>query len=273
MKTLFSLFRKLVRAVKDNYFIFFFILIVISVGFITIIKSFTAKNEVVYAQVKISQGYWWASTLRPSYWLAVKLKKGDTEKTLSGKRIAEIQEVRYYPSGGLTPTTEQYDVYITVKLLADYNERTKKYSFKRSSISVGSPIDFEFTNIQISGTIVDLSPRQFSSNYRDTVVTLRKTFANSWEYEGIEVGDFYFDGKEKVLEVIDKNYQESYAQYNSAAIQSDRPINIEVKLKMRLEDQNGTFIYRKDTPILVGRKVYLQGSKFIFDQYTVAKVE
>jgi hypothetical protein len=82
---------------KKNVFLILFILIVGFVCIVSILKFLTPKEVPVYVTVKVSQGYWWANTSRPAVWLAKSFKKGDIERSPSGKQRAEIVAITYYP--------------------------------------------------------------------------------------------------------------------------------------------------------------------------------
>ena len=185
--------------------LFFIVVSAITIIF-ALMRMGTAKTEYVYVKVKVSQGFWWASTSKPSPWYAKAIKKGDIEYNILGKPIAEILEVRYYSVFAKDqPTENKYDIYLTLKLAADYNNRTQKYIFKRSNLTIASPIDLETQSAQITGTVIKVSEQEFVDEYVEKTVFLTKSFAYPWEYEAIKVGDSYFDGEEIIFEVLDKN--------------------------------------------------------------------
>src|SRR3989338_5348196 len=191
MKKMLQFMRRALKIATDNYFISIFIAIVAFVGFVSVFKLFTAKGQVVYTTVKVSQGLWWANTLNAPVWMIQNLKKGDIEKSLTGSPVAEILEVRYYPAQNQSIQSEQYSIFLTVKLTADYNTRRNTYSFKRSTIGIGSPIEFEFNSGLISGTVISLSNQPPQNQYVNKIVTLYKPFVERSEYDAIQIGDKY----------------------------------------------------------------------------------
>ena len=123
-----------------NWFLAIFLICIAFVGLILLSRIFARPEQLIYAKVKVSQGLWWANTSRPPIWLAKAFQKGDIERNLTGEPIVEILSARYYPWW----TEGQYDVYLTLRLKVTDNQKTKTHSFKRSTISVGSPIELIF---------------------------------------------------------------------------------------------------------------------------------
>src|SRR3989344_8807952 len=104
--------KKIFNFAKANYFITIFIGIILFVGLVSVKKIFYTKPTLIYAKIKVGQGLWWAGGQKPGIWLANSIKKGDVERDLLGRSIAEVLNVRYYPWYAI----DQYDIYLTVKL-------------------------------------------------------------------------------------------------------------------------------------------------------------
>lgn len=258
--------KKIIAFVKKNYILAFFCFIIFIVGIVVVFRLFTQKKETIYVKVKVSQGLWWASTLKPSVWLATSLQKGDKEISLSGDKIAEIIEVRRYPLGVFNYASEQYDVFLIVKMKVGYNENTGKYTFKRSNITIGGPVEYEFQNVAITGTVVDISNQPIQNKYEEKTVVLEKELAQQWEYDAIMVGDSYFDGEDVVLEIIDKEITDSgeslYPFGIGYPIFSSKRINMRITAMMKLKKENNTYIFREEYPVTTGRRmsIFLEDS-------------
>ena len=262
------------RFAFNNYFISIFIAIVAFVGFVSVFKLFFTKPTYVYAEVKVGQGLWWASTQKPSIWFVNAIKNAKVEKNLIGQPSAKILGVRYYPYFD----TGQYDVYVTVKIRVSGNKKTGEYSFNRSTIGVGSPIDLEFPSTQFSGTIIALSDKPLKENYVEKTVYMTKKNAYPWEYNAIKIGDSYFDGKETVFQVIDKKSQDtslisSDAYGNSNPNLTESQMYIVVKAKMRLKQENGQLIYGEDQNVTLGRNIGIATSNFAYNNFVVSQIE
>jgi len=268
-----KLSKKLTKFAFDNYLISAFIAIVLFVIFVTGIKILTTEENYIYAKVKVSQGLWWANTNRPNLWLANAINKGDKEGSLTGKPIAEILEARVYPWF----SSDQYDIFITAKLKVDKNKRTGKYSYKRSQIAVGSPIDFEFPLAQFSATVMAISDKPFEDNYIEKIVTLRKDLATPSEATSIQVGDTLFDGENTVFEIMDKSVVNSYSLYSSLGnnypLESERKVNIAITTKILVKSQNGNLIFGEEQVVKPGATIRLSTPNFFFDGYQVERVK
>lgn len=269
----FKYYKLLQKYVRQNVPIVIFIGIIILVGLVILLKVFTTQEETVYAKIKVSQGLWWASTAKPSVWLAHSFKKGMIETDIGGKPIVEITTVRSYPWWN----SDQYDIYLTLKIQASRNERTNVFTFKRAPIAVGSPIDLEFPEVQVSGTVMELSQEPIKENRIDKIVTLEKKYADQWEVSAIEVGDTYHDGVATVAEILDTQVQPAAEVY--VRVGSGYPFSTEdmykVVVKARLEVQkiDDELIYREDQPVQLGRTLNLQTSQLVYQDYIVTSID
>jgi len=265
--------KKIIRFLIDNYFLSIFFACVAFVALVSIYKLFFVKPTYVYVKVKVGQGLWWASTQKPSIWFVKNFKKGDQELNLNGRPIAEILSVRYYPWWG----SNQYDVYLIMKLKVK-KMSSGKYNFKRSTIGVGAPVDFEFPKVQFSGTITELSEKSIKESYREKIIIITKRNANPWEYDSIKIGDFYFDGQEKVAEVLEKNasntqtlVSDTLGNYPDITPEQRKYIFVKLKLKGKIKDNQ--FVFGEEQIIAPGKTINLATQNFQFQDYLVAKVD
>src|SRR3989344_3211224 len=124
--------KQLFKFLRINYIISILLAIVLFTLLMAGFRILTSEEEYVYAKVKVSQGYWWANTQKPNIWYARSIRKGVVEQSISGKANAEIISVQYYPFWG----SDQYDVYMIVRLSVSHNEKTNKYTYKRSILGI-----------------------------------------------------------------------------------------------------------------------------------------
>lgn len=266
--------KKLYKFLIKNYFITVFFACIVFVGLVSFYKLFISKPYYIYTKVKLGQGQWWtASYNKPSIWLATSIKKGDFEKDLTGKTIVEVLGVKYYP----WLYYDQFDVYLTLKLKVSANKKTKKYTFKRSSIGVGSPIELELSSTQVSGTIIELSEGEFDEEYVDKTIILTKKYAFPWEYEAIKAGDKYFDGEDYVFEILDKKAT------STSILSSDSPGHISsspeerkyinVKAKIKVKEKGEQLIFGEEQIIQPGKMITISTPNFSFDEFFVGEVK
>lgn len=273
-----SVLKKIWKFLIENYFISIFFACIAFVGIVSIYKLFFVKPTYVYVKVKVGQGLWWASTQKPSMWYIEAFKKiketQEQEKELTGKLQSEILEIRYYPWWG----SNQYDVYLLMKLKVTKMGKVGKYNFKRSAIGVGSPVDFEFPSLQFSGTVIDISEKPIKEKYEEKTIILTKRNANPWEYDSIIIGDFYFDGKEKVFEVLEKTAKDTqtltsdiFGNYPETTPELRRYIFVKAKIKVRKKD--GNLIFAEEQIIAPGKTINIATNNFQFSDFMVTKVE
>ena len=265
--------KKLLRFARKNYIISIFAIIVVFTLSVAFIKIVFSEDEYVYAKVKVSQGLWWASTPPPNIWLVQSIKKGMIEKSLSGKPLVEVLNVNYYPSW----ESDQYNVYMTVKMKINKNENTGKYTFKRSSLGVSSPVDFEFPDVLVSGTIMGISESPFNNTLVEKTVTITNNSAYPFEFDVIDIGDTYTNGEQVVLEVLDKesapsSYLSRDRNGNYTGTYESREA-VTVKLKMLVEEQSRNLIYGDEQIIRLGKTVNLSTEHFTFAGYVVEGIE
>lgn len=267
------------KFIIDNYFISVFLAAIAFVTVFSIYILFFAKPMYIYAKVKVGQGLWWATTAKPNIWFVKAIKKGDIETDLMGKPIAEILSVRYYP----WDSSNQYDVYIVLKLRVTGNKKTGKYNFNRSTIGIGAPIDLEFPLSQFSGTIVDLSGKPFKEKFIEKTIYLAKGNGYykdfSFPYENIIIGDKYFDGVDYIFEVIDKKLQKQiWAVTNSSTGQlierdAETSQQIIVKAKIKVKEINKQLVYGEDQIVALNRTINIQTTGVPIGDYLITGIE
>lgn len=273
MKIVKSSRKKVRKFLIKNILLSSFIAIVAIVGFVVVFRMLTAQPEYIYAKIKVSQGLWWANTTKPSIWLAESIQKGDVEKSLAGKPVVEVLEVRRYPWWG----SDEFLVYITAKLEVSKNKKIKRYTFKRSMIGVGSPIDLELSNAQISGTIVSLSDEPFPHNESKKEVTFIKKWAEPWEFDAIQVGDKYNNGEEDIFEILDKKVAYANTEYfaksgNNYPIYSEQKVHITITASVSVREENNTIIFGEDQILRLGKEVNLSTEKYTFIDYLISEI-
>jgi len=259
---------------KTNYFFIIFIVCILFVGLVTGYKLFVSKPTYVYVKVKVGQGLWWANTSKPSMWLVDAINKGDTEKNLTGHPIVEVLGKQYYPWW----SNNQYDTYLKLKLEVSKNKKVGTYSFKRSIIGVGAPIDLEFSSAQVSGTIIELGEKQIEEEYVTKTVLLTKKNAFPWEFAAIQIGDKYFDGENTIFEVLEKRSTDTtnigidYYGNNDTSLVDPKKY-IEVRAKIRVRKNKDLLIFGNEQLIIPGRSINISTNNFTFADYTVGVIE
>jgi len=269
-----EIIKTLIKIAKNNLLILVIISCIGFVGLVSVYRMFIQKPTYVYVRVKVGQGYWWASTQKPSLWYVRAIQAAKEEKDLKGEPIAKILRVAYYPWYG----SNNFDIYVTLQLKVSQTGKKGTYSFKRDTIAVSAPIDLEFPNVQFSGTITALSDKPFEQNLTDKTVYLTKKYTYPWEYDTIQIGDYFNDGNGKVVEVLEKAKGEtSEVLVNELGkllpAQTETYQYIHLKVLLRLRPQNDQWIYGEEIIVSPGRGFGFVTNNFTFNDYVVAKIE
>jgi len=244
------------------------------VGVVSVYKLHIKKPTYIYVKVKVGQGYWWASTQKPSIWYLKAIQSAKEEIDITGKPTAKVLRVAYYPWYG----SSQYDVYVTLQLSVTKVGAQGTYNFNRETIGVGGPIDLEFKNVQFSGTIIALSEKPIVPITKTRVVYLSKKYTYPWEYDAIKIGDYFNDGNSNVIEILEKAKGETnevvlndMGRLLSAETETYRYILLKIKMRVRQED--GQILYGDEIIVSPGRSLGLITNEFTFNDYVVSKIE
>jgi len=244
------------------------------VGLVSVYKLYIKKPTHIYVKVKVGQGYWWASTQKPSMWYLKAIQAAKEEIDIMGKPIAKVLRVAYYPWYG----SSQYDIYVTLQLSVSKVGKQGVYNFNRETIGVGGPIDLEFKNVQFSGTIIALSEKPIVPITQTRVVYLSKKYTYPWEYDAIKIGDYFNDGNSNVIEILEKAKGETnevvlndMGRLLSAETETYRYILLKIKMRVRQEDVQ--ILYGDEIIVSPGRSFGFITNEFTFNDYVVSKIE
>lgn len=249
--------KKLFHFIKKNYFLLIFVFVIFFVALFSFNKSSITKSTYIYAKVKLGQGLWWATTAEPPLWLINSIKKTSGSNSDTFITVLNTQYYPYFVTGVNNQFIDQYNTYLTLKLKVSKN--SNDYYFNRSIVAIGAPIDLELSNVQISGTIISFSKELINNQFIEKTIYLTKENPFSWEYGSINVGDYYFDGENKVFEIISKEI-------------SDDNYLI-VKAKIRLKKINNLLVFGEDRVIMIGKNINIFTNNFSFSNYIISRVE
>lgn len=263
---------------SKNFLLAIFIASIFFVGFVGLLKFVSKETRIVYAKIRVGQGFWWARTAGPKYWYISAIKKGDQETSLTGSPIAEVLEVRYYPYGGF----DQFNAFLKVRLRAGYDKNSNQYTFKRDPLMVGSPIELDLSSAMVTGTVTELSTQPIKDNYVEKIIYLINHEGYSIDlpetYQNIKIGDQYYDGEEVVFEVLDKSLRRGvsreadlYGRPQEYRIGSSQ--SIVVKAKVKVKEKDGRLFYGEEQLLKVNNKIVFETQNYIFDNFIVKSVE
>lgn len=271
--------RNRLQFLRKNYIPIVLVICVLFVGVVVIARSLFAKPTYVYVKIKVGQGLWWAATAKPNIWMVNSMKKGDTKDDALGRTQAKLISIKKYP----TIINSQYDVYVTAVIKAGFNKKTGEYSFNRSSLSVGSPIDLQFPKIYLTGTVIGISPNPIKDSYVEKKLYLvsqggyLKDFP--YRYDAIKIGDVYFDGEQKVFEVIDKQLEKNIWSIGNSLTGTiyegavDTTQNIVVIANVKLLKKEDGFYFGEENRVNINSYIPFTTSDYYFESFHIRKIE
>jgi hypothetical protein len=87
----------------------------------------------------------------------------------------------------------------------------------------------------------------------------------------------YFDGKDTVLEIVDKSRTNTFATYSGAGnnyqIESVPVQTIRVTARVKLQEKGGEYVFGEEQILRIGKTVNLVSDNFVFDQYTLSSID
>lgn len=202
-------------------------------------------------------------------------KRSGRQSADEGRKTAQ----KWEPQTGFPPlSTPLQPLHRLWKVKVTKIGSTGKYNFKRSTIGVGSPIDLEFSTVQFSGTIIQLSTKPIQDHYVKRTVILEKKNAFPWEYDAIQIGDRYFNGKTNTLEIVSKQATDTYTITSDAygnCLVGNNELRRYIRVKVTLQGQmvNNQFVYAEDQVVIPGRDMTFGASNFVLNNYTIVVVE
>lgn len=251
------------------------------VGAFAFFSLFGRAGNQVTVRIKGGPGNWWWVTPRPPEWYVSSVRIGDAEIDSLGRRIAVVEDVRIYESGG-----PNKDIYLRARLRASYNPLSRKYKYKGQPVQVGAPITLELGQTLFSGNVIEVygldgEPATIPKEEAvEKIVVARLYNVFEWEYDAIRVGEQMTDGAGNVIaEILDK-YQ-TPAQLSTAIIKQiankddeiifgKDPIrrDITITLRVKANRVGEVYVFREEQYLKVGKDLWA-----FFPSYDVAEAK
>jgi hypothetical protein len=157
------------------------------------------------------------------------------------------------------------------------------YTFDRSLLAIGAPIELNFKRSNITGTIIDIATKKTPEKYVDKIVYLvnQSGYNRSFPYlyDNIKKGDTYFDGNQIVFEVLDKSLEPSILTIPNY-IRTDLNIgditsiqNIIVKAKIRAKEKNGRLFFGEENILAVNAPLTIATPHYFFENFVIREIQ
>ncbi len=230
---------------------------------------FVLKRERwVEVDVKVAKPEWWWQSQEPPHWLVDTIRPGDAQYDVLGRKIAEVERVRAYESGGSKKVA-----YLTLRLKVSLDKRKKIFKFNYKPLLVGKGIDLELNNVGFTGLVTYIQGVPDNRIWEDKIVRARVVYPSSafpetlgampWIARAIQKGDHMKDNRGRVVaEVLEKTVQPAEKVVKTAdgrVLLRRDPLKKDVFLTLRLKTvrQGGVNYFLDDEKVKVGQAVSL----------------
>lgn len=281
--TFFAFKKSITRIIhKFNYFDFLLLFAIVLIAAFLLNNRLQNKNTTVNVRISVENSDWWYQGSPPRIWYATDLKKGDIAKDSFGNSSAEILNIENYDNGG-----PYRNIYIDLKVSAQYNKRQDKYFFQYKPITVGSFLTLSFSKNQIQGIVIKMADKEIDYKYK--TVKMRKGFANSDQgyidatrtdvANNYRIGDKSYDNNNNIVaEIVDlKSQIESYYEYSDIRGENIKVFNpdfrdVELTVKLKTHSESGLDLFVNNTPIKTGSKIWIQFPKYSLENYEIVEI-
>lgn len=264
---------KLLKRFKKSLTVYDILIFFLAFAFLFFL-AFFFKERLTWVNIgiKISSPSWWTTDTIPPHWLADNIKIGDKEIGIFNKPVAQIEDIQVFETGN-----NRKDVYLTVKLKANYNERADRYTYKGQLVEVGAPIELHLGKTFVQGLITFIAEKE--EEEEEFLITGKVISLFPWEAEAVKAGDEMADGQGRVIAKV-KERKIELADYLTTDWQGNvylrkRPDKRDVvyKIKIKTSKRGNNFYFREEQVVKVGKKLWLQFRNGDLGYLSIMKIE
>ena len=190
------------KYLKLSFFDAFVLLVLCSLALVFFF-FFYRKSEYIEITVKVTSQDILFAHARPSFYYSEHFTVGDVELDNLGRAISEITHVEYFPA-----YKDSNIVYVTLRVKATYDTRTKQYSSRGQRLVYGAPIRFSLSNVTFDGYVVDFPGKATSSEVKDVMVRVESKIRSVEPKfaELVSIGDSVKNSSgESLIEITEKS--------------------------------------------------------------------
>lgn len=257
-----------------------FLFITILTGIYAFTQRASKPQATVYVKLKLSQGLWWTTNANPPIWLAQTINPGDFEKDIFGNEIATVISKTYYSAEPLK-FPNQHEVYLTLKLATKQDSGTGKHRYKRSPLSVGSPLNIDLSSATLTGSVMSISSQEPQEKYLTKQITLAKQYAyytdSPDEFNSIQIGDSYFDGQDIAFKITDKYLKArkvAFSDINGRPVVNTLDVNqhIYLEAEIKVKEIDNMYFYGEEQRVAPGANLNIITNSQDLSRYTVVSL-
>lgn len=250
--------------------VYIVIFVVSAVVFAT--RYFETQSDYRFIRVEVTTNEWIKNRNQYSYktpsWMSQSIEVGQAERSPSGRIRAEIVDLENYERGN-----DQAEIYLIVKLMADYNEKSRTYSYRGQSISIGEPIEFNFDETTVPGQILDNNYPKDGYEVGDFTITLRYEDAEPWIIDQIQNEDTMKNRAtgEIIAKLIEFKTEPSnttqVSQEENGKITFENNTNLKdivAKFKVKAHKEDGNWFFAGHQRLRVGSTIWIYLEKVTF---------
>lgn len=258
--------------VKLNAFDFLFLsLLLLILGFF-VYNRLQRKVTWVNVRIAVENSDWWYKGLSPSYWYAKDLSVGDSLIDSFGNMAVEVAGIDNYDAGG-----PYRDIYVDLKVRADYDKKKNQYLYEFKPLVVGSSLLFNFPESQLRGLVVRVGEQKESYSYK--IIRVEKKFIMPSLAEKIQIGEKILDAQgNEVAEILEvKNNTSSYYEFSDQRgkkieVYDPEYRDVEVTLKIKSFSEFGIDYYVNKAAVKVGNAIWFQFSEFALEDAKILEI-
>lgn len=291
MKTTIKSNRRLFLRIRNIAPLSVFLLLLVSAGVVFTIKYFGRQPQWRSVRIQVvgkdwNENYTNYNGFRPPFWLTEKIKVGDSEIAIDGKKIAEVINIDEFERVG-----PESDLYLTLKLYGEVSTRLNKFLYRGRPIEVGAPIDLHLNRVMITGQIIDDHVPATGYPKKTISITARLRNADTWIVDALSVGDimtnrgdgstlatvksFNTEPSQSSLLFAQNPYVFSGSAYRTGLFLENNPRlkDLVVRATLNVQSQNGDWFFGGHQKIKVGNSLWLYLSRVNLNGLEIQSVE
>jgi len=255
------------------------VFVIASVIFVT--QYFETQSEFRFIRVEVTTSEWANSRDQNSekapFWISQALEVGEVERNARGSIRAELVELENYEL-----TDDQAQIFMVVKLMAEYNQKDQSYSFNGRPLLVGEPIEFKFDQTLIPGQIVDNNFPSKGYDQGEFEVTVRYKNTESWFREQMKAGLVMTNRAtgEEVAKLTEFRIEPASALVATSQVgnqlyfeKSNQLSDVRAKFRVTAQKQDGNWFFAGRQRLRVGNKIWIYLENITFPNVVIEELK